>query len=81
MTSKSEKLLAKLDSKQRQAILEVLKKLKVGDESNLDIKPLKGHKYLFRVRVGAYRILYMRHSSTFKFIGLSKRDSQTYRDF
>lgn len=81
MTSKSEKLLAKLNSKQRLAVLTVLNKLAVNDEAGLDIKPLKGHKNIFRARVGPHRILYMRSGSDFKFLGLSKRDDQTYRDF
>lgn len=74
MTDKNKKLLAKLSSKQRQAILIVLKCLATGDEVGLDIKPLKGHKHIFRARVGTYRILYSKRNSAFEFIGLSKRD-------
>ena len=80
MTSKSAKLAAKLTSKQRQSVREVLSKLMVGDDSGLDIKPLKGHKNIFRVRVGSYRIIFRREDKQVEFIGLSKRDDQTYRN-
>ena len=81
MTSKSEKLLAKLENKQRLAVLRVIAQLKAGDERGLDIKAMKGQPRLYRARVGRYRIFYSRAGGQFEFLGLSKRDDHTYRDF
>jgi mRNA-degrading endonuclease RelE of RelBE toxin-antitoxin system len=81
MTTKSEKLLARLSVKQRQIILDTLKKLKEADNNQLtgmNIKPLKGHKHIYRARAGQYRIFYFRQGKIFQFLGLSKRDNQKY---
>ncbi|HEX7632974.1 MAG TPA: hypothetical protein VF401_01465 [Candidatus Saccharimonadales bacterium] len=80
MTDKSAKLLAKLSDKQQQAILIVLGRLLMGNTHGLNIKPLRGHKDLFRARVGQYRIIYRQQNGAISFVGLNKRDDQTYRD-
>lgn len=81
MTSRSDKLAARLTNKQRQAILKAISKLEAGDDTGLDIRPLKGYKNIYRARVGDYRILFSRDNKQFELIELSKRDDQTYRDF
>ncbi|MFP7755557.1 type II toxin-antitoxin system RelE family toxin [Thermodesulfobacteriota bacterium B35] len=48
--------------------------------SELDIKPLKSHKYGYRLRVGRYRVLFD-HVDTIRIIKIQevkKRDERTY---
>ncbi len=38
---------------------------KLSEGGNLDIKPMKGEKNTYRIRVGVYRILYLKIDNTF----------------
>ena len=80
MPEKAAKLLRKLALKQRRAILATIEQLEAGDERGLDIKPIKGHKHLFRARVGDYRIIYGRYHGKYVQYDILKRDGRTYRD-
>jgi mRNA interferase RelE/StbE len=45
-------------------IVSRLEALASGRSGNLDIKPLKGHKPWFRLRVGDYRVVYRKTGQT-----------------
>lgn len=53
----ADKSLSALDKQTQQRILEKLKELKTNSK-NLDIKKLKGHDALYRLRVGQFRVVY-----------------------
>jgi mRNA-degrading endonuclease RelE of RelBE toxin-antitoxin system len=78
MTDKNRKLLQKLNASQRSAILEMIRLLKQGQDKDLDIKPLKGYKNLYRVRVGRFRIIFRRTNGVFDIVRIVKRDDHTY---
>lgn len=50
----AKKFIDKLPMNEKKRIIEAIKKLPDGE----DIKPLKGHDNVLRLRVGDYRILY-----------------------
>jgi len=79
---KINKALLKLPSKQRQKLIQAFSLVIMGKVEGLNIKKLKGHTDLYRLRIGDTRLIY-RHVSgkkpTVMYIG--KRDDQTYRDF
>lgn len=52
--------IAKRSDKQRQAIKQKLEMLKIDpyQNSELDIKAMKGYDNLFRLRIGQYRFIY-----------------------
>ena len=52
---KAKKFIDKLPINERKRIVEEIKRLPNGE----NIKKLKGHDGLFRLRVGNYRIIYM----------------------
>lgn len=82
MTDKIKKFLRKLTKKQLTYLIPYVDRISLNELTGLNIKPLKGHKGLYRARVGKYRIVYRLkdHDSTdILFVG--KRDDQTYRDF
>jgi mRNA-degrading endonuclease RelE of RelBE toxin-antitoxin system len=79
--NKIDKLLQKLNPKQRLQINLVLQKLFAGLEKELDSKKLKGTPDLFRVRAGSYRIIYRKTGNSIELLAVVKRDDRTYKDF
>jgi mRNA interferase RelE/StbE len=53
ITKKALKFIDKQDKSKREMLIRAISKLPCGD-----IKPLKGHDGLYRLRVGTYRIIY-----------------------
>jgi mRNA-degrading endonuclease RelE of RelBE toxin-antitoxin system len=82
VTDKISKLLKRLPPIQVDLIESVMLRILANDLTGLDIKALKGHRELFRARVGKYRIVFrVQNGETPKVIAVTKRDEQTYRDF
>lgn len=52
-----------------------------GKLKNLNIKKLRGHKDVYRVRVGSTRIIYREQNGKIKLLDISKRDESTYRKY
>ena len=48
---------------------------KLSKGGNLDIKPIKGEKNTFRIRVGQYRILYLRIINTLLITRIAHRQN------
>lgn len=75
---KIDKLLARIDKKNREKILFVITCIKNNKTKGLDIKKLHGLDGLYRVRVGNYRIIFEMNKSSLVIISISKRDEATY---
>ncbi|HWZ65741.1 MAG TPA: hypothetical protein VNX65_03000 [Patescibacteria group bacterium] len=80
MADKIKKLLAKLTSKERELVKLLILRIKLDDTLGLDIKRLKGHSDLLRVRKGSLRIVYKKNLIVFTIIRIDRRDEQTYKD-
>jgi mRNA-degrading endonuclease RelE of RelBE toxin-antitoxin system len=82
---KVSKLFAKLGEKDSLKINEAIKKIKSGDIKSLNVRKLKGNEYIFRVRVGKYRIIYLDKRVGFgdsvEILDISKRSDGTYKKF
>jgi mRNA-degrading endonuclease RelE of RelBE toxin-antitoxin system len=77
---KIQKLFRKVGKKDRVAILQMLRRIQ--ERENLpDSKKLKGYDYIFRVRVGNYRIIYYDDGAEIIIKAIKKRDESTYSDF
>lgn len=82
MVDQIAKLLAKLPPKQLLVIQSVIAQTLKANFEDLDIKVMKGHKDIFRVRVGNYRIIFIiRPNDEPKILTISRRSEKTYRDF
>ena len=81
MTDRIEKALRKLSAKEREVIKLMLLRIKLDDTAGMDIKLLRGHKDLFRVRKGRLRIVYRKNSEMFHLLKIDQRDDQTYKEF
>lgn len=80
MADKIKKLLAKLSSKEREIVKLLILRVKLNDIEGLDIKQLKGHSDLFRVRKGRLRIVYRKSVKKFIILRIDRRNEKTYKD-
>lgn len=80
--NKIEKFLKNLSSKNRQAVKSILIKVLSGELQGLDVKKLKGHKNLFRVRLGDMRIVFFQEEEEeFNIIFIGRRGDSKYNKF
>jgi len=75
-----EKLFRKISSKDRKKILKILKKI-YKREFIQNTKKLKGYEFIFRVRVGNFRIIYFDDQEKIILKAIKRRDESTYSDF
>jgi mRNA-degrading endonuclease RelE of RelBE toxin-antitoxin system len=82
MADKIAKLLAKLPPKQLLIIQSVITQILQANFEGLDIKVMKVHKDIFRVRIGDYRIIFIiRPNDEPRILTISRRSEKTYRDY
>jgi mRNA-degrading endonuclease RelE of RelBE toxin-antitoxin system len=80
MADKIKKLLAKLTAQEREIVKLLILRIKLADTRDLDIKQLKGHRDLFRVRKGRLRIVYRKTAKEFLVVRIDRRNEKTYKD-
>lgn len=79
MVDKIQKALDKLTAKEKEAVKDILSKLKDREFENLDIKKLKGKNDIFRVRKGSVKIIYQDKGKDGLFVLIiERRNSNTY---
>ena len=75
-----EKFLRSL-SKSEAKIMQLLLKQIISDYRSVpDLKPLKGHKNMYRIRVGKYRIIIKIVERQVLIVKIGKRSESTYKD-
>lgn len=80
MADKIKKILKKLSQKERDLVKLLLLRIKHDDTEGLDIKRLKGHDDLYRVRKQRIRIVYRKKGSSFLVLRIDRRNEKTYKD-
>ena len=78
---KAKKFLRKLSGAEQDEIDGILFKIEHGDVGGLDVKKLKGHKNLFRVRVGDVRIVFSQEGGNFSVVFIDNRGDSKYERF
>lgn len=74
-----EKILRKLNDRERRWVREILKKLQARRFDGLDVKKLKGRSDIFRARKGDVRIIYRVSEEKELFIlAIERRSEKTY---
>ena len=82
MVYKTVKFFKKLSKKEAKRVLKVLNSARKGNLEGFDVKKLKGHKNLFRVRVGSIRIIFEKISSNeYRLVYLGRRGDSDYEKF
>ena len=79
---KIDKALLKLSDKQRHKLMGAFSLVVNGQLDGLNITKLKGHKDLYRLRIGNTRLIYRKtDQQQLVVVYVGKRDEQTYRNF
>ena len=73
LEKKARRQIEDLNEDTKKRIFLTLNELEKGFSARLDIKKLKGYDNHYRIRVGDYRILFFRESSTAKVYDVSHR--------
>ena len=76
---KIKKFLEKLSKKEKETTKEILSLLETNNVSGLDVKKLKGHSDIFRVRKSDIRIIYRIESGKIKLLAIMRRNEKTYK--
>lgn len=79
MADKIKKLLAKLSPKERDIVKLLIMRVKLDDFEGLDVKQLKGHTNIFRVRRDRLRIVYYKSTTQFLIVRIDRRNEKTYK--
>ena len=80
MADKIKKLLAKLTPQEREIVKLLVLRIKLDDTLGLDIKQLRGHSDLYRVRKARLRIVYRKTNDEILIVRIDRRNEKTYRD-
>lgn len=79
MTDRIDKFLLKLESKERQRLINLIERIVHGEHRGLDVKKLHGTKDVYRVRMGSIRIIYRMIQNVIMIIAIERRSDTTYR--
>ena len=74
-----EKALKKFSDKERDWVKNILIAIKTYNMKGLDIKKLKGHENIFRVRKGDVRIIYYKEGEQISILAIERRNEGTYK--
>lgn len=72
------KFLKKINTKERAAILLILRRIHSNDWADLDIMKLSGKDNYYRARKGNYRIVFQKTAKSAAIIKIEKRNDTTY---
>lgn len=79
MTDRIDKALAKLATRELEKIKHTCKLIRQHELKHLDLRKLKGHQDIFRVRVGGVRILFRIDDAQHVFVlAIERRSDTTY---
>ncbi|OGK40134.1 hypothetical protein A3F34_03305 [Candidatus Roizmanbacteria bacterium RIFCSPHIGHO2_12_FULL_44_10] len=79
--NKIDKALARLTLKERGQTKSVLEKISANELAGLNIKKLRGHDDIFRVRKGDLRIIYRKQDEKIIVLAIERRSEKTYREY
>ena len=77
---KLEKEIARLSAKEKEVVHNILVSLDSGNTHGFDIKKLRGHDDIFRVRKGDIRVIFRIVQGEYIVVGIKRRNEKTYRD-
>ncbi len=82
MVDRMTKNLGKFSKRERDQILQAMKRILLNDLQGLDIKKLKDREDAFRVRRGDFRIIFRKVDQGVNvIIAVERRSESTYKEF
>lgn len=73
------KLLSRFNKEEREILIVLIEKIISLNWYNLDIKKLKGHQNIFRIRKGKIRIIFSKDKKEIFIITIERRREDTYK--
>ena len=83
MVDKAVKFFKRLNKKEAERVSEVLNSVRSNCLDDLDVKKMRGHSNLYRVRVGTIRVVFAKQPVTnkHKVVFVGRRGSSEYKKF
>jgi mRNA-degrading endonuclease RelE of RelBE toxin-antitoxin system len=78
---KLKKYLLRLSKDERERIIKVIEMITFNNCVGLDIKKLKGYSDIYKVRVGANRVIFRKTETDNYILQISRRSDSTYKKF
>jgi mRNA-degrading endonuclease RelE of RelBE toxin-antitoxin system len=78
---KISKFILHLTPKERAKLEKVIRNIIEGKLSGYDLKKMKGHANLYRVRIGNLRIVFIDLTTEQRILMIDGRNDNTYKDF
>lgn len=75
---KTDKFLKKLNGSESVRVINAITGILAGKIDNYDIKKLKGYQDVYRIRIGAIRIIYRQLSDDIEVLDVGRRSEKTY---
>lgn len=75
---KIRKAILKFSLEEQKIVKSLLNKILQADFKDLELKKLKGHNNLFRVRKGKIRIIFSQEEESIKILAVERRNDHTY---
>jgi mRNA-degrading endonuclease RelE of RelBE toxin-antitoxin system len=72
------KALKKLSVAEKRNIKYILQKIKSGKYESFDIKKLKGHDNIYRVRKGKFRVIFFKKAEKISVLAIERKGDNTY---
>ena len=76
---KIKKFLLRLSKQEREKLEVVIARIVDGNLNKLDVKKLKGHSDVFRVRAGKIRVVFRKEAGENLILEISRRSDSTYK--
>lgn len=73
------KLLSKFSRKEKEIIERLIEVIISLNWQNVDVKKLKGHQNIFRVRRGKIRIIFSKDKKDIRIFSIERRGENTYK--
>ncbi|HPO11480.1 MAG TPA: hypothetical protein PLM63_02780 [bacterium] len=75
------KELKKLSKKEKEIVKKILIDIKNGDISKYDLKKLKGHDNIYRIRKNKIRIIFIKDLNNCSILTIERRSDKTYNKY
>ncbi len=73
MVDKITKALRKLDTKERRALRQIIRRIKSGELGALEVKKLKGRVNIYRARKGSLRVIFKTDKEEISIVAIERR--------
>jgi mRNA-degrading endonuclease RelE of RelBE toxin-antitoxin system len=78
---KIDKFLCKVDKNEYAKIMRAISDVLEHKTSSYDVRKLRGHQDVYRIRIGSTRIIFRQLTDDIEVLDIGRRSEKTYRQF